>query len=171
MTRLKTNVRKKMNKNTIKDIPFILLIWLLYFIGMFPIINLCVVIYWLLNQDDKEKSFQQHRKLTYAIYVTASLTLIAVLYTGILRALFFIPYSWGGYDEDGEWTSVRATIAALLSIGGLFFVGDLYEKYGKLTNEVKRLEEEKYEKEEECKELQELLKTYKEDDDDDDYEV
>lgn len=134
---------------------------------MFPIINCCVVVYWLFNQTEKELSFKKHDKLTKAIYITSFFTLYGVLLTGIAEFLFFIPSSWGSYDEDGDWTNMRTYISGILAICGSFLIVDIFEKYGKLTKEIERLEEERFQKEKEHKELREQLEICEEEDGDD----
>ena len=115
---------------TIKDITSVLCTWLLYLIGMLPFINCIVAVYWLFNQRDRDMSLERHHKLTYAIYISAFFTLWAVLAMGIRDWLFFIPSSWGSYDEEiGKWVSVRSVIAGPLSFFGSFLVAYLFGKY------------------------------------------
>ena len=129
--------------------------------------------YWCYNHDEREKSFQRHYRLTYIIYITASITFMAILGIGIYSILFFIPDSWGFYDDDGEWHPVRLIIATIFSLGVLIFISGLYEKYGKLTKKFKLLEEEFFQKNQECRDLQERIFEYEEEGEyeDDDYEL
>ena len=83
----------------IKTITYVLSTWLWYLIGMLPIINCIVVVYWLFNLNDRDRSLRRHRRLTNAIYITAFLTLWGVLCIGIENWLFLIPRSWGSYDK------------------------------------------------------------------------
>ena len=152
--------------STIRTITSVLFTWLWYLIGMLPIINCIVAVYWLFNLDNRDRSLEKHHRLTYAIYISAFFTFWGVIGFGIENWLFFIPSSWGGYNEDGEWSSGRSAIAGTLSFAGSFLVAYLFGKYEELTKKIKRLEEEKYKKEDEYKELQEKLEVLLEEDDD-----
>jgi amino acid permease len=159
-----------MIKSTIKTITSVLFTWLLYLIGMLPIINCIVVVYWLFNQRDREISFERHYRLTCAIYISAFFTFGGILYIGVQTWLFIIPRSWGSYGDDGEWVTTRSSIAGMLAFAGSFLVAYLFEKYGGLTDKIKQLEEEKYKKEDEYKELQEKLEVLLEEEDYDEVE-
>lgn len=155
--------------STIKNITSVLCTWLLYLIGMLPIINCIVAVYWLFNQREREISFEKHHKLTYVIYISAFITLMGILHIGIEQWLFIIPHSWGSYD-DGEWVATRSTMAGMLAFAGSFLVAYIFGKYVELNDKIERFEEERYRKEKECRELKETLEVVLEEDEEDDEE-
>lgn len=53
----------------------------------------------------------------------AALAFLICMYKGAEAMLWWIPSTWGGVDEDGEYQTLRASLASLFSIlGGLAFV-------------------------------------------------
>ena len=68
---------------------------------------------------------------SYLFYSGAFFALCLMLSQGLQELLFFIPDSWGGYDEYGEWTSARenwSTFGALFLTGLIFwYVGNSEE--------------------------------------------
>ena len=124
----------------IKKIPSNSFTFLCYGIGMIPGVSCLVAVYWFYRRNDRDRSLESHRRLTCGIYISAFVTLFGILYVGIESFLFFIPYSWGTYGEDGEWMSYRGYIAALLSLFASIFIAILFEKHERLINRVKYLE-------------------------------
>lgn len=51
-----------------------------------------------------------------AVIVLAALGFLACVYNGTLAMIFWMPESWGGYDEEGDWTTFSSSIAAMVTI-------------------------------------------------------
>ena len=114
---------------------------LFYLIGVIPVISCLVVVYWFYHRTDRNESFAEHPKFTYAIYISAFITLMGVLSIGIKSALFFIPWDWGGYNEDGDWESTRESIALMLAFFSTGFIVQLFSDHDKMKKEIDYLEE------------------------------
>lgn len=71
----------------------------------------------------KAKVFNAEEKPIYytPIIIGAFISLLYVLYFGFKELLVLIPESWGDYNNDGHWSSVKDTIAALLSLSSTFY--------------------------------------------------
>ncbi|MDG4474827.1 hypothetical protein [Thiovibrio frasassiensis] len=53
----------------------------------------------------------------------AALAFLACMYKGAEAMLWWMPSTWGGVDEDGEYQTLRASMASLFAIlGGLAFI-------------------------------------------------
>ena len=111
----------------------------LYLIGMLPIINCGVAIYWLFDQYKRKKSIKEHPLLTLLIYLSTFPTMYIILVFGVYKCLFFIPYSWGDWDEVGEWYGYRQVIAAFVCFFGPFFIARIFWKYEELYDKVEKL--------------------------------
>lgn len=60
--------------------------------------------------------------LGYFFLVTAAIVGIAAY-----KLLFFMPYSFGGYDEDGNYTSFRFYFSVIIGFGGAYFISHQLE--------------------------------------------
>jgi len=125
----------------IKKLPSKAFTIFVYLIGMIPFISCAVSVYWLYHRADRDESLKTHPKLTSAIYISAFITLMGVLYVGIKKLLFFIPWGWGAYDEDGDWRSMRESIAIMLAFLSSGFISTLFSKYETLKDKIDYLEE------------------------------
>ena len=146
-----------------KNVLTVLGIWLSYLVGILPIINCIVVVWWLFNSRDRDKSLKEHRRLTYVIYVSAFFTIWGILHVGIETFLFIIPYSWGSYDEEGKWIIYRKSIAGTLAFFGSFLIAHIFTEYQELTRKTECLEEKNYQIEKKCGELTSELQALTED--------
>ena len=103
---------------------------LLYLLGAMPFISCIVACYWLYHFAEKDAALRKHRILTYLIYMSGFITLLAVLIVGTRRLLFFIPWSWGSHDEDtGEWMSAREIISIFIALCAVNFVANLFARH------------------------------------------
>jgi len=106
---------------------------LLYLVGSMPFISCTVACYWLYHIDAKYKALRKHRILTYCIYISGLITLFVVLFAGVRKFLFFIPWSWGSHDyETGEWQSTREFISVGISMFASGYILKLFEDYERL---------------------------------------
>ena len=143
-----------------------LLIFLLYLIGMIPIISLIVAIYWVFNQHKKDTSFMVHPNLTSIIYMSAFFTFFFILCDGINSMLFFIPNFGGSYDDNMDWQEgFRTEISIVLGLLCSAFIFYIFGQYGELLYIRKRNKEEIERLKKECQEVQDKLVTYEEDED------
>jgi hypothetical protein len=98
---------------------WLLLIVVLLFLWL--IVSSIVFIYWWVNPRSRDKFMSSHEKIGVSFYIGAFLS-CAFVVSGSLRALLvFIPDSWGGYGEDGEFIRTRDSIA--YSVGTVITVG------------------------------------------------
>jgi hypothetical protein len=66
-------------------------------------------------------------KYFFFVSVGIGVTVISVLL--IEPLLFFIPESWGSYNEDGEFLLTRLYLAVLIGFTAAFGIGRLLSKY------------------------------------------
>jgi len=106
----------------------------------YTILSSLAFIYFLLkNPKIFTFSYEPYRHPPWFLlpmWIGVFVTLTYVLSVGFNDFLKFIPYSWGGYDEDGDWYTVRFSIAVFLA----FFTAG-YFLY--LVGEFQRIKEEK----------------------------
>lgn len=74
----------------------------------------------------------------YYFYSGAFFAIWLMLMLGLEELLFFVPDSWGGYDEYGEWSSAKEHWSTMIS---LFLTGLAFWYIGK-SEEVKKNKDE-----------------------------
>lgn len=55
-----------------------------------------------------------------AVGAGAFLGAAVCIYAGVERLLWWVPHSWGGYDDNGEWTWLGESVAGVCSLAGAF---------------------------------------------------
>ena len=123
--------------NKLKILGKKLLVIVLYLIGIIPIISCLVVIYWFYFGNNSPET---HKKLTYAIYTSAFITLFTVISNGIKPFFSFIPEHWVIYFDEGAWESTREVISFFLSLGASSFIVHLLNEHKRLTKKIVELE-------------------------------
>ena len=98
-----------------------------------------LVIYWQIDPNAQRRFESRHEWFIGAAYIGALMACVYILTQGIEAMLVFIPESWGGYDEDGEWVTSRNSIAFMLAIIASFAIGSVFERHNKLRAEHMRL--------------------------------
>lgn len=58
----------------------------------------------------------------YYVFVGSLIGVGIFLYVGFDKALFFIPSSWGGFDEDGDFYSTKGYLAGVLAFATTVFI-------------------------------------------------
>ncbi|WP_431685606.1 hypothetical protein [Hahella sp. NBU794] len=85
---------------------------------------------------DASKSFGKSR-----IYLTfAVIGFIGIVYCGTYSLLFWIPYSWGIVNQDGEFSTLRHSISGLFTALALPLVGVLAD-HARLLSDARRLKQ------------------------------
>lgn len=106
-----------------------------------PVFSVIVVFLLYNHEEDSEYLFfpvKKHKYLWLIIKISAGLSLWFILTTGIEKTLFFIPNSWGIYDEDLEtWTCIKPFLSVLLGSYMTYFIIDLMDKHKKTSNKRK----------------------------------
>jgi hypothetical protein len=60
------------------------------------------------------------RLLSIALGVGAFAGAAICFYSGTLRLLWWIPRTWGGYGDDGDWTWMGDSLAGVIAVFGAF---------------------------------------------------
>lgn len=73
----------------------------------------------------KDVETQRSRGWGYLVGLGAFISCVYVLTEGIHAGLSFMPDSWGGYDEDGEYVTMRRSISFTGGLLGSLALMDL----------------------------------------------
>lgn len=83
-------------------------------------------IWWGINRDAWHRFKKAHAYLVVAVHIGAFLGIFLFLKYAFEGLLVFIPGRWGTWDEDGEFRSIRSTLAVVLAIGGASFLSYVF---------------------------------------------
>ncbi len=70
-----------------------------------------------------------------SICIGAFISCLYITYTGIKMFLIFIPGRWGTYDDEGEFVTMRSSIASILAFLTTCFMGHLFGEIERLRRE------------------------------------
>jgi hypothetical protein len=116
-------------------------------IGLWITITPIVWIYWTFRP--KERPSQLGAGWQYAFFLGALFGLATLFEGGFYGALFFIPSTWGGINDDGDYVKMRYSLAILLAVvlswSVLFLLGkleSLIEENKELHRKIKSMRDE-----------------------------
>ncbi len=103
-----------------------------------------IVINWIFKPETKKCFRRYHErekreKWKFFVHISALFGLLYIFAAGIESFLFFIPESWGGFDENGEFVTMRWSLAFFLGFVAALKFMSLLEEHGKLRAQNKQL--------------------------------
>ena len=108
-------------------------------LGAWIVVSPPVWMYWTFNPS--ERPTRQERLMCF-IFVGTLVGLTGLCAAAFEAALFFLPTSWGGFDEDGEFVTMRHSLAGTLGFFASMFILWLLDKRETLSKENEELRKE-----------------------------
>jgi hypothetical protein len=90
--------------------------------SVYILISTLLFWYWVIKGKQEILSQKSSKKIHYYVFVGSLLGIWGLFYIGFNKVLFFIPESWGGINEDGDFISTRNAFAGLMAMLSTFFL-------------------------------------------------
>lgn len=74
----------------------------------------------------------------YFFFFGAWIGLTFFFFGGFEKALFFLPDSWGAFNEEGDWTSHRTYLSIALGITAIIFLLSQVTNFKKIVRDIKK---------------------------------
>ena len=115
---------------------------LLFVFYAWLVLSAILFIWWFL-QFDFQRSWVlakwENKRTEYVVCVGTWISLCIVLSLGLEKCLWFIPGDWGGFDEGGDFVTLRSSIAMSLAFALSVFSMYVFGRFVKIRNENRQL--------------------------------
>lgn len=98
----------------LKTLLAIATLWLLTSVGVF--------LYWIQSPVPFFERWRARRASGVLVATSALLGTGVLVGYGVFGELWFLPRSWGGYDEDGAWVSARFNLSVMAGLSSAFLI-------------------------------------------------
>ncbi len=96
---------------------------LLFFIGLLIVyVYGSTFLFWYWAFKSKQGITRGDSNKNYYVFIGSLIGIGIFFYAGFDKALFFIPLSWGGINEDGDFVSTRSYFAGILAFAATAFI-------------------------------------------------
>ena len=95
--------------------PFIIGLLLVYIYGS-------TFLFWYWAIKGKQEILRSTKNKYYYVFIGSLIGVGIFFYAGFEKSLFFIPSSWGGINEDGNFISTRSYFAGMLAFAATAFI-------------------------------------------------
>lgn len=110
-----------------------------FLVSVWLLVSPVIVIFWFFHTDMRDQFMGRHKKIAMAFFIGSFICIAGVLGQGFEEIFSFLPDSWGGYDEDGDFVTLRSSIAYTLSFFLTVFIAYVFDNLESLREENLRL--------------------------------